>query len=87
VLKLARLDDLRRRLVAALADRPALARRFDEALGRQDDVALDAAFAALRAEPGETRRAVEALVLDWLFGEGDRLEPAQVAPTCAETRH
>ena len=78
MLKLARLDALKARLAEVLADRPALARDFEDALGRRDEAALDAAFGALRAAPDETRRAVEAAILDWLFGDEGRIALAQL---------
>lgn len=80
MLKLARLDALKARLTEVLADRPALARTFADALTRRDDAAIDAAFAELRAGPREAREAVEAAILDWLFGDDGRIALAQLAP-------
>jgi hypothetical protein len=78
MLKLARLEALRDKLTAALADEPDLARAFEDALTRHDEQALGAAFEALHAGPRETREQVEALILDWLFGDDGRIELAQV---------
>jgi hypothetical protein len=78
MLKLARLETLRHKLTAALAHHPDLARAFEEALTRHDEQALGAAFEALHAGPRETREQVEALIIDWLFGDDGRIELAQL---------
>ena len=80
MLKLARLDALKARLVDVLADRPALARAFEDALTRRDEAAIDAAFAELRAAPDAIRKTVEEVILDWLFGDDGRMALAQLAP-------
>jgi hypothetical protein len=72
--KLARLEALRHNLTAALTHHPELARAFEEALTRHDEQALGAAFEALHASPDETRAEVEALILDWLFGDDGSIE-------------
>ena len=79
MLKLARLETLRERLAAALSQQPELARAFADALTRHDEQALGAAFEALHAGPRETREQVEALIIDWLFGDDGRIELAQLA--------
>jgi hypothetical protein len=81
MLKLARLDALRTRLSDALADRPALARVFEDALTRHDEAALGVAFEALHAGPAEARERVEAVILDWLFGGDGEIALAQLAPS------
>jgi hypothetical protein len=79
MLKLARLETLCHKLTDALAHRPELAQAFEDALTRHDEQALGAAFEALHAGPRETREQVEALILEWLFGDDGRIELAQVA--------
>ncbi|MFP4125102.1 MAG: hypothetical protein ACLFU0_00430 [Alphaproteobacteria bacterium] len=78
MLKLARLEALRHQLAVALAQEPELARAFEEALTRHDEQALGAAFEALHAGPRETRERVEALIIDWLFGDDGHMEPARL---------
>ncbi|MEO1092564.1 MAG: hypothetical protein AAFX81_18230 [Pseudomonadota bacterium] len=65
---------LSRRLRNVLADRPHVASLFERALVERDDHALAEAFELLQAAPNESRLAVEAVILDWLFGE-ERLGP------------
>jgi hypothetical protein len=72
--KLARLEALRQNLTAALAHHPELARAFEDALTRHDEQALGAAFEALHAGSEETRAEVEALIVEWLFGEDGTVE-------------
>jgi hypothetical protein len=87
MLKLARLEALRHRLTAALDHAPDLAAAFEDALRRHDEQALGAAFEALHEAPHDTRREVEAVILDWLFGEEGRVVEAQLATTAPTTRH
>ncbi|NBB70021.1 MAG: hypothetical protein GVY33_06795 [Alphaproteobacteria bacterium] len=77
--KLARLEALRHNLTAALTHHPELARAFEDALTRHDEQALGAAFEALHAGSEETRAEVEALILDWLFGDEGGVEPGPAA--------
>jgi predicted phage gp36 major capsid-like protein len=77
MLKLARFEVLRQRLTAALAHQPELAQAFEDALTRHDEQALGAAFEALHAGPREAREQVEALIVDWLFGDDGRIELAE----------
>lgn len=87
MLKLARLEALCHQLTAALAHEPDLARAFEDALTRHDEQALGAAFEALHAGPRETREQVEALILEWLFGDDGRIELAQIVNGGASTLH
>jgi len=85
--KLARLEALRHNLTAALTHHPELARAFEEALTRHDEQALGAAFEALDASPEETRAEVEALILDWLFGDDGSVEPGAAAAGGGSSLH
>jgi hypothetical protein len=68
MVKIVKLQQLRAQLQALLVDRPNLAADFAEALGEQDEQALARAFEGLRNAPNDLRLAVEAVILDWLFG-------------------
>lgn len=66
--KIVRLQQLQAQLHAVLEAQPELARAFEQALVEQDEQALAAAFDVLRAAPNDQRLAVEAAILEWLFG-------------------
>jgi hypothetical protein len=60
------IEDLRRRLRAALGRDSLLCQRFDAALHRQDEARIAAAMDALRLYPAAVQEQVEAVMLDWL---------------------
>jgi hypothetical protein len=73
------LDDLGRRLRRMLGHDSLVARRFDRALHRQDEVAIAAALDALRLYPVEERERVEAVLTEWLLACADTAEPGERA--------
>lgn len=76
MMKIAKLNELQSRLYALLGDRPDLAAAFAHALSEQDEALLASAFEGLREAPNDLRLAVEAAILDWLFGDlGRATEP------------
>ena len=64
-------DGLISRLRGVLGDDSLLFQRFDSALRRNDEEAIEAAMSSLQLYPQETRRAVEDAMLAWLFDQSD----------------
>ena len=83
MLKIARLRRLEQRLRDELGEESELARHFAQALTHHDEQALGRAFERLHAAPEAVRRAVEAVILDWLFGAEGEIDLANVVPDAA----
>ncbi len=85
MLKIARLTELKLRLQTTLVDEPELAETFSLALEQHDERALGDAFAQLHRGPGEVRRAVEGVMLEWLFGDDGQVSLASFVPESASS--
>ncbi len=87
MMRLARLAELSRRLRAVLHERPELALAFSQAFERHDEQALGRAFEGLQRETPAVRRDAEAAILEWLFGSGSDVDPANMVREPTPTRH